>query len=114
MAMRFHPVVIVRLLLRFAGHCLLSGIATARVILLQGQPPAGVVRLHFAPMSSTGAAVLGALVTLTPGSSCIDIDAQQREMLLHLLDNSAAEATLASIRRDFEQDLCRLFPEGKS
>lgn len=111
--MRFRPVVISRLLLRFAGHCLLSGIATARIILSRTQPPAGVVQLHFAPMSSTGAAVLGALVTLTPGSTCIDIDPQQREMLLHLLDTREIETTFASIRRDFEQDLCLLFPEEK-
>jgi multicomponent K+:H+ antiporter subunit E/multicomponent Na+:H+ antiporter subunit E len=112
--MRFRPSIIIRLLLRFASHCLLSGLSTARIILLCRQPPAGVVRLNFAPMSSTGAAVLGALVTLTPGSSAIDIDPQRRELLLHLLDTRTVETTIASIRRDFEQDLCLLFPEGKS
>lgn len=111
--MRFRPVVIARLLLRFVSHCLLSGIVTARTILLHGQPPAGVVRLHFAPMSGTGAAVLGAMVTLTPGNTCIDIDLQRREMLLHLLDTREVETIFASIRRDFEHDLCLLFPEGK-
>jgi len=110
---RFLPMIITRLLLRFAGQCLLSGVTTARAVLSRNQPPAGVVRMHFAPMSSTGVAVLGALVTLTPGSSCIDIDLQRREMLLHVLDTRAVEAVLASIRRDFEQDLCRLFPEEK-
>jgi multisubunit Na+/H+ antiporter MnhE subunit len=91
----------------------LSGLATARLILSRSQPPTGVVRLNFAPMSSTGAAVLGALVTLTPGSTCIAIDPRRREMLLHLLDVRTVEAAAASIRRDFEQDLCLLFPEGK-
>lgn len=110
--MRFRPVIIARLLLRFVNHCLLSGLATARIILINGQPPAGVVRLNFAPMSSTGAAVFGAMITLTPGSTCLDIDPQGREMLLHLLDTRAVETTFASIRRDLEQDLCLLFPEG--
>lgn len=111
--MRSRPIIITRLLLRFAGHCLLSGIATARIILSRSQPPTGVIRLHFAPMNSTGSALLGALVTLTPGSTCLDIDPQSREMLLHLLDIRTVDTTVASIRRDFEQDLCLLFAEGK-
>lgn len=109
--MKLRPVAILRLLLRFAVHCVLAGVATARIILLRTQPSAGLVRLPFAPMSSTGAAVLGALVTLTPGSTTIDIDLERCELLLHLLDVRAAETTLAAIRGDFEPDVCALFPE---
>ena len=109
--MKLRPLVITRLLLRFVGHCVFSGLTTAAIILKRTPTPAGLVRLRFAPMSRTGAAVLGALVTLTPGSSTIDIDPQRRVMLLHLLDIRTAESTAASIRRDFEQDICRLFPE---
>lgn len=108
-----HPVIIARLWLRFVGHCLWSGVVTARIILMGSRPPAGMVRMPLAPMSATGAAVFGALVTLTPGSTVIDIDLQRREILLHLLDTRTAEATLASIRRDFEKDLCLLFPEKR-
>ena len=53
-------------------------------------------------MSPTGAALLGCLVTLTPGTTVIDIDMARHEMLLHLLDLSQAEATVASIRKEFE------------
>lgn len=109
--MRLRPVRVSRLLLRFAVHCVLAGVTTARIILLRTPPPAGLVRLPFAPMSATGAAVLGALVTLTPGSTTIDIDMERRELLLHLLDVRAAEATLAAVRRDFERDISALFPE---
>lgn len=109
--MRLRPIILARLLLRFAGHCVHSGLTTARVILQRNPPPAGLIRLRFAPMSATGAAVLGALVTLTPGSSAIDVDPQRREILMHLLDIRTAEATLAAIRHDFEQDVCALFPE---
>jgi multicomponent K+:H+ antiporter subunit E/multicomponent Na+:H+ antiporter subunit E len=108
--MRRRAIILARLLLRFASHSVLSGIATARVIQRRRPPLAGLVRMRFAPMSETGAAVLGAMVTLTPGSSVIDIDPARREMLLHLLDRSAADATVASIRRDFEGDVCTLFP----
>jgi multicomponent K+:H+ antiporter subunit E/multicomponent Na+:H+ antiporter subunit E len=108
--MMWRVFVLTRLLLRFAWLSVLSGIATARIIQQRHPPPAGLVRMRFAPMSETGAAVLGAMVTLTPGSSVIDIDPARREMLLHLLDLSAADATAASIRRDFERDICALFP----
>lgn len=109
--MTCRPFLVGRLLLHFVTHCLLSGLSTARIILQRRSPPAGFVRLHFAPMSATGAAVLGALVTLTPGSSTIDIDMQRREILLHLLDSRGSKARMASIRRDFERDVALLFPE---
>jgi len=109
--MKVWPLIAVRLLLRFVGHCVLSGIATARIILRLTQPPAGLVRLHFAPMSPTGAAVMAALVTLTPGTTVIDIDVMRRVMLLHLLDTRVIEATVTAIRRDFERDITTLFPE---
>jgi len=109
--MKLRPVIAIRLLLRFAGHCVLAGAVTARIILMRTAPPAGLVTLRFAPMSPAGAAVLGALVTLSPGSTTIDINLERREMLLHLLDIRVTAATLAAIRRDFEEDVCALFPE---
>ena len=109
--MRPRPLILARLGWRFLRHCLVSGLTTAGMILSRRQPPAGVVRMQYGPISSTGAAVLGAMVTLTPGSTVIDIDQQRREMLLHLLDIGSREATFASIRKDFEQDLRLLFPE---
>ena len=108
--MKWRSVALVRLLLRLAAHSVLSGVSTARIILQGRPPPSGLVRLRFAPMSETGAAVLGAMVTLTPGSSAIDIDMDKREMLVHLLDVSVADAALAAIRRDFERDIVMLFP----
>ena len=109
--MRMRPLLIARLLLRFVWHCLLSGATTARLVLRRTPPPAGLVKMSYEPMSRTGVAVLAALVTLTPGSSAVDIDPQRREMLLHLLDVATAEANIAAIRRDFEQDIRTLFPE---
>ena len=112
--MKLRPASMIRLLLRFAGQCVVSGLTTARIILQRTQPPSGLVRLRFAPMSPTGAAVLGALVSLTPGSTAIDIDPERCEILLHLLDTRTAETTLATIRRDFETDICALFPEEEA
>lgn len=109
--MRLRPILCARLLLRFAGHCVLAGIATARLILRRSPPPAGLVRMPFAPMSPAGAAILGAMVTLSPGTTVIDIDLARREMLLHLLDTRDVAAALAAVRRDFEGDIVALFPE---
>jgi len=109
--MRIRPWILARLLFRFFGHCVLSGLSTARIILQRTPPPAGFLRLRFAPMSTTGAAVLGAMVTLTPGSSVIDVDMKRREILLHLLDIQSAENNVAAIRHDFESDIVALFPE---
>jgi multisubunit Na+/H+ antiporter MnhE subunit len=109
--MSSRPLIVIRLVLRFLLHSLLSGLTTARLILARHQPPSGVVRMQYDPMNSTGAALLGAIVTLTPGTTVIDIDQQRHVMLLHLLDVRTKEAAIASIRKDFEQDICLLFPE---
>lgn len=109
--MILRPLILIRLLLRFVVHSFLSGFSTARIILLRTPPTAGFVRMHYAPMSSHGAALLGALVTLTPGSSTVDIDLQRREILLHLLDIQQSESNIKAIRRDFEEDIRVLFPE---
>jgi multicomponent K+:H+ antiporter subunit E/multicomponent Na+:H+ antiporter subunit E len=99
------------LLVRFLWQVLVSGLGTARVILVAtDRLRPGLVRFPYAPMSEGGAAVLGALVTLTPGTTTVDIDPEGREMLLHLLDTSDADGTLARIRRDFERYVAVLFP----
>lgn len=79
-----------------------SGWTTARLILRPGQPPrSGFARLTYGDLPAPAANLLGALITLTPGTTTLDIDLERGEMLLHLLDLEGAEATLASIRRDF-------------
>jgi multisubunit Na+/H+ antiporter MnhE subunit len=105
------------LLLRFLWQVLVSGFATAKIVFRPGPlPQAGLIRMDFAPMSETGSAILACLVTLTPGTTVIDIDLEGHEMLLHLLDTSDPDAAVASIRDDFERHLSLLFgrPEKRS
>lgn len=99
------------LALRFIGQVVVSGVATARLVLAgtTGVNP-GLVRFACAPMSERGLALLGALVTLTPGTTVIDIDPRRRELLLHVLDRAGAEAAFASVRRDFERYVAAIFP----
>lgn len=98
------------LLFRFVVAVILSGYQTLQVILFQRNAPhAGFVRIKFAPMTDTGASLLGALITLTPGTTTIDLDMDRRELLVHMLDTSDAIGAIAGIRRDFEQPLTVLF-----
>jgi multisubunit Na+/H+ antiporter MnhE subunit len=107
----------VGLLLRFVRAVLISGLQTVRAILQAatplGQAPQGaLVRVGFAPMSETGAALLGCMVSLTPGTTTIDIDMQRHELLLHVLDASDTDAMVAGMRRDFEPALLAWFGTG--
>lgn len=105
---------IIGLLLRFVRAIFISGLQTVAVILRSGRPggappPVALVRVRFAPMSEPGVALLGSMVSLTPGTTTIDIDMERRELLLHVLDASDTDALVAGIRQDFEPGLRRLF-----
>ncbi len=93
---------LIQLVFNFMKEVAVSGGITAMIILRGGkalQP--GFVRMPYGDLGGTAATFLGALVSLTPGTTTVDIDPERREMLLHLLDVTRAEQTLASIRRDF-------------
>lgn len=101
---------LIRLVSNFIREIVVSGAITALIILRGGkglQP--GLVRLSYGDLGETAADFLGALVSLTPGTTTVDIDPDRRELLLHLLDVTRAEQTLASIRRDFVQPVRTLF-----
>jgi multisubunit Na+/H+ antiporter MnhE subunit len=54
------------------------------------------------------------MISLTPGTTTIDIDMERHEMLLHMLDTSGAASAVASIRHDFERYLVILFGKGRA
>jgi len=112
--MMLKPVAAVVLLARFLKAVLISGIQTVQVILRAslGQrtpPPAAFLRVHFAPMSPMGASLLGCMITLTPGTTTLDIDMENRIILMHVLDASDPDAIVHGIRHDFETGLVPLF-----
>lgn len=99
------------LLFQFLLQIVLSGIGTARIIVRPGvRPRPGLVRMRFDDLSETGAAVLACMVTLTPGSTVLDVDMDEQELLLHLLDASHPEDTVLQIRETFERRLQLLLP----
>jgi multisubunit Na+/H+ antiporter MnhE subunit len=102
------------LLLRFLRAVVVSGVQTVRVILVASlgerrAPPAAFVRVGFAPMSEQGAALLGCMVSLTPGTTTLDIDMQRHELLLHMLDSRDIDGMVQGIRTQFEPSLLTLF-----
>lgn len=107
--MRF--VAAVTLLGLFIWELLTSGLATAWAIIRPGaRPRPGLVRLDYGDLEPLGAALLGSMMTLTPGTTTIDIDLQRRELLVHLLDASHAEATARKIQRRLQRRIAQLLP----
>lgn len=103
--------------LRFGAAMLAAGAQTIATILRQAlgrgaPPPAAFVRISFAPMKAQGAAMLGCMISLTPGTTVIDIDLPRRRMVLHMLDTRDAAAAVELIRRRFEPPLLAWFGEA--
>lgn len=94
----------------FLKEVVISGWVTTRIILAgtRGLQP-GFVRFDYGELPDGAASLLAALVTLTPGTTTVDIDLERREFHMHLLDLERAEATLAGIRRDFLGPIRTLF-----
>ncbi|MDO5623997.1 MAG: Na+/H+ antiporter subunit E [Pseudomonadota bacterium] len=106
----------ITLTLRFLWAVVMSGVATLKVVLRRrlgrGElPPAAFVRMRFQPMSPMGASLLGCMITLTPGTTTVDIDMDKRELLMHVLDASDVDAVIADVRAQFEPGLVVLFGE---
>lgn len=101
----------IELTLRFTWQVVVSGVTTARIILVPrlGANPV-VARFRYAHLDERGAAILACLITLTPGTTALDVDLARQELLLHVLNGSGLPEAAASIRHEFERPLQRLFP----
>lgn len=102
---------------RFGRAVVGSGVQTIATIVRQGlamgaPPSPAFVRIGFAPMSAQGAALLGCMISLTPGTTVIDIDMPRRQMVMHMLDTGQATATIQGIRQQFEPPLRAWFGEA--
>lgn len=101
----------IELILRFLWQVLVSGVSTARIILqpaIAGTPVLASYTYH--DLDERGAALLGCMITLTPGTTTLDIDPDRRMLLLHILDARDPAGAAATIGREFERPLRRLFP----
>jgi multisubunit Na+/H+ antiporter MnhE subunit len=99
------------LLLQFGAQVIVGGATTAWLIVRPGPRPApALARMSVGPLSPTGAIVMAALVSLSPGTTTIDIDLDSRTLLLHLLDGTDPGASISRLRDTFERHLLALFP----
>lgn len=97
---------LVRLLINFPSEALRGAWGTGRMIL--GCPRTlrpGDVRLTYGELPDGAVGLLAALVTLTPGTTVLEIDRERQALVVHLLDLNQADMVLAGIRRDFLQPL---------
>jgi len=93
---------VMMLTINFFKAAFLSGLDTAKVILFtSGHEQGGLARICYGDLNENTASLLGAMITLTPGTTLIDIDTKQRELVLHLLVIDSREETVSIIQRDF-------------
>ncbi len=94
---------------RFLRDVVLGGWATIQVIVAPRPVRSGLVRVAYGDLPEAAALLLGALVSLTPGATTVDIDPERREFLLHLLDLDQKDAVGRAILEDFARPLAILF-----
>ncbi len=95
---------------RFLWALITSGLQTVGTIVRQSwggasPAPSTFLRIDFAPLDERGAVLLGCMISLTPGTTVIDIDMAKRQMVLHLLDGEQTTPTMRTIRQHFEPPL---------
>ena len=97
-----YSLAVLMLAFNFLKSALLSGLDTARLILRdQRCAHSGLARMPYGDLGDTSASILSALVTLTPGTTVIEIDLQQKEFVLHLLDLEQQDVIITTIQHDF-------------
>lgn len=101
------------LLARFFAAVVGSGCSTVAVILRtalrRGPPPrSGFLRIPLAATSERWATLEACLVTLTPGTTAVEVDLERRHLVLHVLDVSDPDRVRAAIRRDVQSAIERL------
>lgn len=91
-----------------------AGLDTLAVILWRRRSVVpGVARYHFEGLSPQGAVALSYLVSLTPGTTSLDLDLANKALTVHLLDLGTREASFAQVRARFERPLRAIFPERR-
>jgi len=91
-----------------------AGLDTVRVILWQrGSIEPGIAQYRFAGLSPTGAVVLAYLISLTPGTTSVELDYDATSLTVHLLDLRRRAESFADVETKFERPLRVLFPERR-
>lgn len=80
------------------------------VVGLRRSVVSGVILVPMEERSDIGVAVTGLVISLTPGETLLDVDWQQRVMLVHALEVDDPEELRRSQRRLFERFQRPVFP----
>lgn len=103
-----------KLLFNVIKGTILSSWYIARIIMQKSTTVrSGITDFHYGELSPNTASLLGALISLTPGTTMVTIDLHQRKLVLHLLDLDQREETLLMIQRDFIVPLRKLRGEQR-
>ena len=90
------------LTVNFFKSALISGFDTAKIIVLKpDNMESGLTEISYGDLSDNTAILLGAMITLTPGTTLVDINKDTGELVLHMLDLQSKEETLKIIQHDF-------------
>lgn len=94
-------------LLYFLRALVSSNIELVRVVLFQRREALapGFLTYPVETLSKLEILVLSHCITLTPGTTTVEISPDFRRLTVHALDARAPEATLKSIKRDLEDPI---------
>ncbi len=93
---------LIMLIVNFFKSLLFSAWDTARIILFEPKTTnSGIATLKYEDLPVSSVIVLSNLITLTPGTSVVDVDIESKQLTLHFLDLNQFDETVDKINRDF-------------
>ena len=90
------------LMLNFVKSAFFSGLDAAIIILRNpGAGQGGLTEIPYGELNENTASLLGAMITLTPGTTLVDINTNTRVLVLHMIDLEKRDEIVKIIQRDF-------------
>jgi multisubunit Na+/H+ antiporter MnhE subunit len=71
---------------------------------------AGIVRVPYLDRTPQGIVVSGLVMTLSPGTVLVDLDDEQREMIVHAIDASDPEGVISGLQEFYQRHQRQVFP----
>ncbi len=97
------------LLLRVVHDIVRSNFAVARLILRGGPVHSGFVAIPLTLTDRHGLAVLGCIITSTPGTIWVSYDPAGKTLLIHVLDLADEQTWIDMIQQRYERPLLEIF-----
>lgn len=90
----------------FIKAAIQSGISTGRLIIwMPKNLQSGLCTLSYSDLNGYPLALLGMMITLTPGTTMVDLDRKSQTMTLHLLNINDKEQIFSQIEQDYIRHL---------